>query len=132
MMKKIKYIISSITSLLLGIFIILLFSNIPFIRGFLGDIIVIIFIYSVIIIFFDIKPIKLGLSVLLFAYTLEFLQYFHLIELLGLKKNIIAQIILGSTFDIYDLLAYTIGFFFVYIWEIKLAKGKIMEKILRK
>ncbi|PIZ96292.1 MAG: DUF2809 domain-containing protein [Candidatus Magasanikbacteria bacterium CG_4_10_14_0_2_um_filter_33_14] len=119
MSKKTNYIISSIISLLLGV---LSFGNNPFIRGFLGDIIVIIFIYSVIKIFFNIKPIKLSLSVLLFAYIIEFLQYFHFIELLGLQKNIIAQIILGSTFDVYDLLAYTIGFLFVYIWEIKLFK----------
>jgi len=117
-MKK-QYLITSIILFVIGILIVLFFSNAPIIRGFLGDVLVIAFLYSLVKIFFDIKSIKLCLYVLIFAYFVEFLQYLEIVELLGLSDSVLARIIIGTTFDILDLLAYTIGAVLTYIFDRK-------------
>ncbi|NME72399.1 ribosomal maturation YjgA family protein [Flammeovirga aprica] len=97
--------------------IVLFLSNQHFIRGFLGDVIVIGLIYSVLKIFLDTRPSKLIVYVLLFAYAVEFLQYLNLVEMLGLKDYKLARIVIGTTFDFKDLLAYTIGALLVFLIE---------------
>jgi len=42
---------------------------------------------------------------------------------LGLEHNTIAQLKLGSVFDLYDLIAYTIGAALVYIIDTKILRG---------
>lgn len=80
-----------------------------FIRPFVGDALVVMLIFSFVRIFYQGKAIKLGFAVLLFAFTIEILQYVELIKILGIEHNKIATIILGATFDWFDLLAYVIG-----------------------
>ena len=60
------------------------------------------------------KPI-LALSVLLFAYSLETMQYFKLVQLLGLQHSKLARIVIGTAFEWLDLLAYTLGILLV-LW----------------
>ena len=48
-------------------------------------------------------------AVLLFSFAVEIGQYFRLAELLGLMDCKVARIVIGSTFDAKDLLAYAIG-----------------------
>lgn len=122
MEKKRVYIISSSIFFIVCVLIVVLLSDNHLIRGFLGDVLVIAFIYSFIKIFIDLKPIKLCISILLFAYIVEFIQYLKFVELVGLGENRIARIIIGTTFDVRDLLAYTLGAIFTYILEIKLFK----------
>ncbi len=43
------------------------------------------------------------------AFVLEFGQYFHLIDRLGLRHNRIARLVLGTTFDVGDLGCYVAG-----------------------
>jgi hypothetical protein len=54
-------------------------------------------------------PIPLAIAVLLFAFFIEVLQYFNLVNLLGLGGSTIARIVLGSSFEWIDLIAYTAG-----------------------
>jgi hypothetical protein len=37
------------------------------------------------------------------------LQYFHVVELLGLGHSKLARVIIGSSFEWMDMLAYTLG-----------------------
>jgi Protein of unknown function (DUF2809) len=80
-----------------------------FIRPFVGDVLVVILIYCLLKSFLRLNATKVAISVLVFAFVVEILQYFNLVDLLGLRTNRIATIVLGSTFDWLDLLAYTIG-----------------------
>ena len=80
-----------------------------FIRPFLGDVLVVLLIFSFARIFYYGNVKKLIFGVLLFSFTIEILQYFQFATVLGLENNKIAKIVLGSTFDWLDLLAYTIG-----------------------
>jgi hypothetical protein len=59
--------------------------------------------------FLKVNPLKAALDVLLFSYTIELAQLFNLCSLLQLEHNKWAMIILGNTFGIEDLIAYTIG-----------------------
>jgi hypothetical protein len=87
------------------------------IRGFVGDIIIILLLYFLAKAFYDFSPLKLTICILLIAYTTEFLQYLKLTTYLGLENNKAAQIILGAVFDPYDLVAYTFGAVLVYILD---------------
>ncbi len=80
-----------------------------FLRHTIGDYLVVILLYYLVKSFLKIAPKKLAISVLLFSFTIEILQYFKLVELLGLQDNKLASIIIGSTFSYGDLIAYTLG-----------------------
>ena len=122
MKKRLPYIFLTIFCFILCVLIVKFFSGDQFIRGFAGDVIVVVLIYSAAKIIADFNPLKLALAVLAFAWSVEFLQYLSLIEYLGLGHNRLARIVIGSTFDPADLLAYTIGAVFAFLIEGKLIK----------
>ena len=96
--------------ILLGIEILIgAFVHDRLIRPYVGDVLVVALIYSFARIFFPQDKRRLGFYVFLFAVLVEFLQYFHLGKLLGLEGCRLAMVILGSTFDVKDLLCYFIG-----------------------
>ena len=101
--------------------LIALFINDTFVRPFLGDVLVVMLIFSAIRIFYSGKKRNLAIFVLLFSFFVEFSQYFRLIEIFGWEDIRFAQIILGSTFDVLDLFAYVIGAAIMYIID-----GKIL------
>lgn len=86
----------------------------------MGDIIVILLLYFFIKSLYNFHPLKLTISIFFLACTIEFFQYLTLINILGLEKNFLAQLILGSVFDSADLLAYGIGAVTVYMIDVKL------------
>lgn len=80
-----------------------------FIRHTFGDYLVVILMYTCIRSFSNIKPLAVAVGVLLFAFSIEFLQLFNLLDVLNLRDSHLAKLILGSTFHISDLIAYTLG-----------------------
>ncbi len=112
-----KYVIASTVLFLLEIAI-AFFNFTPFIRGFLGDVLVILLLYSFLKIFIKNNCIKIATSVLAFAYFVELLQFFKLAEILNIQSKVLL-IILGSVFDPMDLLAYFIGFQLILLFEKK-------------
>ncbi len=91
------------------------FSGNPVIRGFLGDIVIVLLIYNFLKGIRDFNSIKLVLFTLALSYTTEFLQYLQISKYLGLENNLAAQLIIGSVFDPLDLLAYTTGGVMAYL-----------------
>ena len=79
------------------------------VRPYVGDYLVVILIYCTVKAFFDTPIVSTTISVLLFAFAIEILQYFHLVDLLGLQNSSIARIVIGSSFEWIDLIAYTLG-----------------------
>lgn len=102
--------------LLFGEIAIAYFHFNPFIRGFLGDVLVVLLLYSFLKIFIQNNNLKIAVSVLAFAYFVELLQLFGLAEKLNINSEIML-VILGSVFDFWDLAAYTIGFFLILLIE---------------
>lgn len=88
-----------------------------FIRYTFGDYLVVIFLYCLIRGFTNLSVLTTVLLVGFIAFTIEFLQLVNLLEFLNVQHNRLAKLILGSTFHITDLIAYTIGLITVIIIE---------------
>lgn len=107
------------------IFIILLFTEVliehffkqGFIRYIFGDFLVVILLYYLFKSFFKTKPVYLAISVLLIAYSIEFLQLIDILSILNLKESRMSNLILGNTFSFEDLIAYTLGVATILIIE---------------
>jgi predicted ferric reductase len=69
---------------------------------------------------FNFTPIKVAIGVLMFAYLIEFLQLFQILKTLNLQNNKILATVFGNTFQISDLLFYTLGVVTILIIEYKL------------
>lgn len=119
MKKRIPYILLSLLFLILCALIVSLFSSNQFIRGFLGDAVIVILIYCFAKSFKNFSPLPLSIGVTVFAYGIEFSQYFKIITLLGFKENLFTRIVFGSVFDPLDLIAYTIGGTIIYFLDRK-------------
>ena len=92
-----------------GILLVTVLKNQGFIRGFLGDILIVIFIYCGIKVAFPlIKPILLSPAVFAFACTVELLQYFNIPQYFD-TKSLVIILTLGSTFDPWDIFMYAFG-----------------------
>jgi len=108
--------------------IIAIFVNDGFIRPYLGDVLVVVFVYCALRSIVEIKLGLLPLFVFVFATLVEIGQYFHLVEFLGLQDNPIARIALGSTFDIADIICYAVGCAGLLVMEIlanlRMGRGK--------
>lgn len=96
-----------------------LFLTNGFLRSTFGDYLVVILIYCFVKSIINIKPLPTAIGVLMFAFTIEFLQLFNILEFLNLKGNKIANTILGSTFHLSDLISYTLGIISILILEYK-------------
>ncbi len=109
MKKRLIYFLISITALFCGILVAFYINQRSFMRGFAGDILIVIFIYSSVkVIMKETPPLRAAAGVLAFSLFVEFIQY------TGLPKHfsphsIITILTLGSTYDPMDIAAYVIG-----------------------
>jgi hypothetical protein len=87
------------------------------IRPYLGDAIAVIFLYCLVKSLADVPTRPTVLGVLLVAYTLEALQYVHMLTYLGLQHSRLLSIVLGSHFEWIDLVAYTLGALLILVVE---------------
>ncbi len=88
-----------------------------FIRPYVGDMLVSILIYTFLRAVHPYGKKNMIWYVFLFAVAVEILQYFHLGRLLGLEHYRLAMIVLGSTFDVGDILCYFTGCLLVWLLE---------------
>lgn len=113
---NIKYLIAFIIVFLIEV-VIALFINDRIIRPYIGDILVIILMYTFIRIFIKVEIRFLSIYLFVFATTVEVMQYINILELIGLQNNRMLSVIFGSTFDIKDILCYLIGSIILLIWD---------------
>jgi Protein of unknown function (DUF2809) len=109
-----KYAILSIGLFVVEIFI-AFFIHDRLIRPFVGDMLVVILIFTICRSVIKANHLWLALSVLIFSFAVEIGQYFNLISILGLQEIALARIIIGTTFDFHDLLAYSAGILLIFI-----------------
>ena len=105
--------------LLLTEIVIAVYLQDQIIRPYGGDFLVVIMLYCMVksIINSDVK--NTAIAVLLFSYLIEIMQYFHILKVLGFENSRLASVILGTSFEWTDMLAYTLGIIFVFIIESK-------------
>jgi hypothetical protein len=94
-----------------------------FVRGWVGDTLVVVLIYCLAKSLVGNAPKLLWLYILAFAVAVEVGQHFDLAERLGLGGNRLAQVILGSTFDPVDIACYSIGCLGIWGFEAVLRKA---------
>jgi hypothetical protein len=110
------YFIITVALFLIEVFIALYVRD-RFVRPYLGDFLVVILIYAFLKSFLNIRPITAAIIVLIFSFTIEFLQYFKLVEILGLQDSELARVILGTSYHWLDLVAYFLGILAVVLVE---------------
>lgn len=81
-----------------------------FVRPYIGDVLVVLLVYYFVRIFIPYGVRLLPWYVLGFACFVEILQYFQLTDTLGIENRVM-RIVLGSTFDIKDIICYVVGSF---------------------
>ncbi|MGL2964611.1 DUF2809 domain-containing protein [Flavobacterium sp. RSB2_4_14] len=104
-----------------------LFVHDNFIRPYFGDVLVVILLYCFVKSFLNMSKSKVVIWVLLFAFSIETLQYFLLVEKLHLQNNEIAKTVLGTSFAWEDILAYIIGIVIVIILEKMFSTNKQLK-----
>jgi uncharacterized protein DUF2809 len=109
-----KYAVLSIVLFVVEISI-ALFIHDRLVRPFVGDMLVVILIFTICRSVIKADHFWLALSVLIFSFAVEMGQYFNLISLLGLQDIEVARTIIGTTFDFHDLLAYSAGILLIFI-----------------
>lgn len=97
--------------------IIAMYVHDAIVRPYVGDFLVVILLYCMIKTVLDAESTAVALWVLLFSYMIEVLQYFKIVEILGLEKYPIANVVIGTSFEWIDLVAYTLGVLAVLIAE---------------
>ena len=97
--------------------LIALYAHDNFIRPYLGDFLVVILIYCAAKSFLPFPVGTLALSVLLFSYVIEGLQYLNFVDFIGLGDSKLANVVIGNYFSWTDMLAYTLGILFVLSLE---------------
>ena len=128
MRKRLFYLIATLVILAVEIFI-GLFIHDRFVRPFIGDVLVVVLIYTFIRIIIPEKVRLLPLYVFIFAVVVELLQLIRIVEILGLQDNKLMSTIIGTSFDIRDILCYFVGCAFCGIWEyLTYKKNKVNSK----
>ncbi|HAS38145.1 MAG TPA: DUF2809 domain-containing protein [Ruminococcaceae bacterium] len=101
----------------LGLFILLFVCELliakfyfsDFVRSYLGDVLVVILLWSFVRIFIPDKIALLPLWVFIFACLIETGQYFNYTELLGVSDNPLLCTLMGTSFAWGDILSYLAG-----------------------
>ena len=107
---SLKYFLLSLLIFSLEVTIATILKDWYFVRAFVGDILVVVLVYTLINSFFDYRnKNKLLFFVFIFAVFVEMLQYFKISEKLGFPKGSPAYIIIGNYFSWEDIFCYAIG-----------------------
>ena len=97
--------------------LIAVYAHDDIIRPYFGDYLVVILLYCSLKAFVSISILPACILVLLFSYLIEILQYFQLVQRLGLQQSELANTVLGNSFAWADIVAYTAGILTVYFVE---------------
>ncbi|MDV3353068.1 DUF2809 domain-containing protein [Leptothoe sp. ISB3NOV94-8A] len=101
-----------ITEIYIGIFV-----KDDFIRPYMGDFLVVILIYAFVRAFFKYSINLTAMGVLLFAFLVEILQHFNIVDVLGLGSSRLARTVIGTSFSWEDFIAYSLGIIIVLVSE---------------
>lgn len=123
MKKRIFYAVLTLVLLIVEVCI-ALFVHDYFIRPYVGDMLVVIVIYTFIRIWIPEKIRLLPLYVFIFAAGVELLQYFEIVKILGWQDNRFLSVLVGSVFDVKDIVCYGVGCMILGAWELVAARKK--------
>lgn len=126
---RINYLLLAFVLFLIELGIALIFDD-KFVRPYLGDFLVVFFMYCFCQSFYKFNITRLSIYLLLFSTIIELLQYFKLINLLGFENNFLAKIILGNKFCFKDILLYTLAALIIIFIESRRAQKAKVKKLM--
>jgi hypothetical protein len=111
-----KYFIPALILLIVEI-LIALYVHDAIIRPYIGDYLVVILLYCLLQSFINAPVVPAAIIVLIFSFVIETLQYFKIVEVLGLQHSTLARVIIGTSFHWIDLVMYALGIVTVLLIE---------------
>lgn len=120
---SLKYFLISIFIFLIEVLIATKLKDIFFVRAYLGDVIVVILLYTMVKSFFRVNNQKLIGGILIFSCMVEFAQYFNIAEKLGFRQGSLMYIVIGNSFSWIDILCYAVGCLLIYLF-VKMTENK--------
>lgn len=112
-----RYLATFFILLIIEVFI-ALFVHDNFIRPYIGDVLVVIVIYTFIRGIIRRKIKNLPIYIFLFGVLVEVLQYFRIVEILHLQNSRFFTILIGTSFDVKDIMCYFVGTLILIFWEL--------------
>lgn len=119
-----RLIFGLISLLLLGIEVLIGMFGHGWVRSYLGDVLVVILLYTIVRTIISNKKIPwfiIPTVIVIFAFIVEFLQLWGFCDKFGITNKLL-RIIIGTGFSIIDLVSYLIGIIPCYIAEFVLNK----------
>ncbi|WP_312297394.1 DUF2809 domain-containing protein [Chryseobacterium sp.] len=112
---SLKYLLLTIFIFLVEVLIATKLKDIFFVRAYLGDVIVVMLLYTFVKTFVKINDQKLILGILIFSFLVEFAQYFNIAEKLGFRPGSLMYIVIGNSFSWVDILCYAVGCLLLFL-----------------
>lgn len=120
---NLKYFLFTVLLFVTEVLIATILKDIFFVRAYLGDVIVVILLYTFIKSFMVINNEKLIAGIFIFSCLIEFAQYFNIAEKIGFQKGSLMYIVIGNSFSWIDIACYAVGCMVLYM-IIKLNSSK--------
>ena len=112
---NLKYFLLAIFIFLVEVLIATVLKDQFFIRAYLGDVIVVMLLYTLVKSFFIINDTKLILGIFAFSCLIEFAQFFNIAEKLGFQPGSLMYIVIGNSFSWIDILCYGVGCLILFL-----------------
>ena len=113
--RRVGWAVTGVIILAIEIYIAIFIKG-GFIRHYIGDVLATAMLYAFGRAIFRVSPINLAIFVFVISLFIEALQYFKILEILGVKSSIL-RIIFGGTFDWTDIICYLAGCILAYLFE---------------
>ncbi len=98
-----------------------------FVRPYIGDVLVVVLLYCFLKAFVKVPVIPAAIIVLIFSFVIETLQYFNIVDRIGLGHSKLARTVIGTSFAWEDIWAYIAGFILILIAE-RLLISRVKEQ----
>lgn len=112
---NLKYFLLSILIFFVEVLIATVLKDQFFIRAYLGDVIVVMLLYTLVKSFFITNDTKLILGIFAFSCLIEFAQFFKIADKLGFPEGSLMYIVVGNSFSWIDILCYGVGCLILYL-----------------
>jgi len=107
---NLKYFLLSFILFITEVLIATVLKHIFFVRAYLGDVIVVMLLYTLVKSFFIVKDDrKLIAGIFIFSFLVEWAQYFNIADKMGLSPGSIMYIMVGNSFSWVDIACYAAG-----------------------
>jgi len=114
---NLKYFLFTLFIFLAEVLIATRLKDIFFIRAYLGDVIVVVLIYTFIKSFFKTKNDQnIILGIFVFSCLVEFAQFCKLADRLGFPEGSLMYIVVGNSFSWIDILCYAVGCLLLFLF----------------